>query len=82
LKQTLWVKGRFRSAYKTTTHNAEFKKCSWVIKKYLPYAVDTIQATNHSLEDHNMKVVQMHMLARNFALQLKEDILNDAGKAE
>ncbi|CAB4026843.1 transient receptor potential cation channel subfamily M member 6-like [Paramuricea clavata] len=74
--------GGFRSAYKATTHNAEFKKCSWVIKKYLPDAVETIQATNHSLEDHNKKVVQMHMLARNFALQLKQEILKDAGKAE
>ncbi len=31
--------GGFRSVYKTTTHHAEFKKCSWVIKKYLPDAV-------------------------------------------
>jgi hypothetical protein len=53
--------GGFRSAYKATTRHAEFKKCSWVIKKYLPEAAATIEATNHSLEDHNKKVVQMHM---------------------
>ena len=57
----------FRSAYKATTHNAKFKKCSWVIKEYLPDAVATIDATNHSLEDHNKKVVLMHMLVSNFA---------------
>ncbi|CAB4002438.1 transient receptor potential cation channel subfamily M member 6-like [Paramuricea clavata] len=82
LKQTLWVKGDSLSAYKATTHNADFKRCSWVIKKYLPDAVDTNQATNHSLEDHNKVVVQMHMITRNFALQLKQEILKDAGKAE
>ena len=50
--------------------------------KYLPDAVATIEATNHSLEDHNKKVVQMYMLACNFALQLKQEILKGASKAE
>ncbi|XP_046849837.1 LOW QUALITY PROTEIN: myosin heavy chain kinase B-like [Xenia sp. Carnegie-2017] len=30
-----------------------------------------------SVEEHTCKVVQMHLLARNFALQLKETVKND-----
>ena len=50
--------GGFRSAYKATSQNVDFKNSCWVIKKYLPDAVATIEATNHTLEDHNKKVVQ------------------------
>ena len=31
--------------------------------------------------DHNKKVVQMHMLACNFTLQLKEEVMKDEIKA-
>lgn len=73
--------GGFRNAYNATSRDEEFKNSNWVIKKYLPEAVATIQATNQTVEDHNKKVVQMHMLARNFALQLKETIVKDTDSA-
>ena len=74
--------GGFRAAYKATSQHAEFKGRSWVIKKYLPTAVATIEATNLTVRDHNKRVVQMHMLARNFTLQLKEEIIKDQSKAD
>ena len=72
--------GGFRTAYKATSQHAEFKSSSWVIKKYLLTAVSTIEATNLTVVDHNKRVVQMHMLARNFGLQLKEEIMKDPAK--
>ena len=41
--------GGFRSAYKATSQNVDFKNSCWVIKKYLPNAVAIIEATNHTL---------------------------------
>ena len=38
--------GGLRTAYKATSQHAEFKSSSWVIKKYPPSAVSTIEATS------------------------------------
>ena len=38
--------------------------------KILPDSVKDIKATNQTVEDHTKKVVQMHLLAKNFAEQM------------
>lgn len=66
--------GGFRNAYKATTKHPEFNCPTWVIKRYLPEALKSIDEVGQTIEEHTRKVVQMHLLARNFALQLEEKI--------
>ena len=47
------------------------------MKRYLPEALKAIQDTGHTAEVHTKKVVQMHMLAKNFADQLAQKIKKD-----
>jgi hypothetical protein len=71
--------GAFRKAFKATSKHPEFNGSTWVIKRYIPEALKCIEDTGQTIEGHNWKVVQMHLLARNFTLQLQEDIKkNDA----
>ncbi len=71
--------GAFRKAFKATSKHPEFNGSTWVIKRYIPEALKCIEDTGQTIEGHNLKVVQMHLLARNFTLQLQEDIKkNDA----
>ena len=51
-----------------------FQGRDWVVKKYLQSAKNTIAETNQTVEQHMMKVVQMHMLAKNVASQLKKEL--------
>ncbi len=62
--------GGFRTAYKATSNHPAFLGSTWVVKRYLTDAKACISETGQTLEEHNMKAVQMHLLARNFALQL------------
>ena len=64
--------GAFREAHKATTTHPQFAYSSWVVKYYLPETKKNLEEANQSLESHTKKTVQMHMLARNFAIQLKE----------
>ena len=64
--------GGFRQAFKATTNNTTYSKTAWVVKKYLPETVKIVEETHQTVEAHTRKVVQMHMLARNFALQLEK----------
>ena len=66
--------GAFRKAFKATSKNAEFAGTTWVIKHYLPSALKCISDTGQTVDQHNRKVVQMHLLARNFASQLEAEI--------
>ena len=66
--------GGFCEAFKATSKAGEFKSRDWVVKKYLQSAEDTIAETNQTVEQHTTKVVQMHMLARNFASKLKQEL--------
>ena len=66
--------GGFRKAFKATTKHPNFSSHAWVVKYYLPKALECIIATGQTVDDHNRKVVQMHLLARNFALQLEEEL--------
>ena len=77
--------GGFREAFKATSKTPKFKSSVWVIKKYLPDALMTIEQTNQTTEQHTKKVVQMHSLAKNFAEQLehqlqKKDVLHLYGE--
>ena len=64
--------GGFRQAFKATTNNTTYSNTAWVVKKYLPETVKIVEETHQTVETHTRKVVQMHMLARNFALQLEK----------
>lgn len=71
---TPFASGGFRQAFKATSITHSFREVTWVIKKYLNSALDTIKGTHETEESHTRKSVQMHYLARNFATQLKEKI--------
>ena len=73
--------GGFRNAYKATSLSSLDGVQNWVVKKYLRRAVDVIKKTNQTTGQHTKKVVQMHMLARNFGLKLEAD-LGKFGKLE
>lgn len=66
--------GGFRKAYKARSQSQGFKDHSWVVKRYLQKAAEGIKETGQSIEEHTKKSVQMHSLARNFALQLKDKV--------
>ena len=66
--------GGFRKAFKATSKTAGFCNQQWVVKRYLESAVDIIQRTKETLEQHTKKVVQMHMLARNFTKTLEKEL--------
>ena len=69
--------GGFREAHKAQSHAPGFVHRSWVVKKYLKCAEETIEDTNQTIEQHTRKVVQMHMLARNFASKLEQHVENE-----
>ena len=45
-----------------------------MIKHYLLSALKCISHTDETVDQHNRKVVQMHLVARNFASQLEAKI--------
>ena len=63
--------GGFRRAYRATSSTDEFKAQEWVVKKYLPETLTCLRETGQSAEDQSKKIVQTHMLAGNFAEQLR-----------
>ena len=67
-------KGGFGEAFKATSKMPGFQRQQWVVKKYLESAVDIIKETKQTIEQHTKKVVQMHMLARNFTLKLEQEL--------
>ena len=66
--------GRFRKVYKAKSFHREFRGKTWVIKKYLAKAREDIDNMGLTLKEHSKKTVQMHCLAKNFALQLEASI--------
>ena len=69
--------GGFREAYKARSISPVFGNQEWVVKKYLAGAKETIEMTNQTIAQHSKKVVQMHMLARNFASRLEEKLIKN-----
>ena len=57
--------------YKVTSPTPKFGKKEWVIKKYLPSTLETIEKTNQTIESYTKKTVQTHVLAQSFANQLQ-----------
>ncbi len=66
--------GGFWKAFKARTKHPNFSSQAWVAKYYLPTALECIKQTGQTVDDHNRKLVQMHLLAHNFALQLEEGL--------
>jgi len=66
--------GAFRVAYKATSQTLGFESKTWVVKKYLPQSIDVIKKLNQDVGQQTRKVVQMHMLAQNMCLCLKQEL--------
>ena len=66
--------GGFRKAYKATSITPGFSDTTWVIKRYLPEAVNTIQTVGQTVKDHTKKAIQTHLLAKNFAEMLEKEV--------
>jgi hypothetical protein len=64
----------FGEAFKAQSKTHRFANVTWIVKKYLKCAKDTIAETDQTVEQHTRKVVQMHMLARNFAWKFDQHI--------
>lgn len=69
--------GGFRKVSKATTKHPDFRQKGWVIKRYIEKAKDQILNLGLTLEEHTKKTVQMHLLARNFAKQLKNNVKDE-----
>ena len=70
--------GGFRKAHKARSVSPIFgNNQEWVVKTYLPEAKETIAITNQTISQHSKKVVQMHLLARNFAIKLERKLSSD-----
>ena len=52
----------------------EFHGQQWVVRRYLASAADIIKQTKQTVEQHTKRVVKMHMLARNFAQKLEQEL--------
>ena len=70
--------GGFREVFKATSDAHGFADSAWVVKRYLPEAITIIGKTNQSVMDHTKKVVQMHILDKNFAEQLTKKLQEDS----
>ena len=60
IETTQFGEGGFRRAFKATSPTPKFGKKEWVVKKYLPSTLETIEQTN-----------QTHLLAQSFAYKLR-----------
>ena len=76
--------GGFRKAVKARSMPNEYKG-TWVVKRYLPGTLSTIEKLGQTVEDHTRKVVQMHALAKHFtdslAARVKDVCKDDFGKS-
>ena len=59
---------------RATSCTETFVETTWVVKRYLPTALEIISDAHLTTEMHTKKVVQMHMLAKNFADQLAQQV--------
>ena len=74
--------GGFREVFKATSDTHEFADSIWVVKEVFARSHhNNIGKTNQTVMEHTKKVVQMHMLAKNFAEQLAKK-LKENGKLE
>ena len=73
--------GAFRGAYKAKINPTEKGK-TYIIKKYLPSTYKDLNVIGESPENHAKKSVQMHVLAKNFADQLRMLLLSKEFKGD
>ena len=76
ISKDLLGQGGFRKAYRAKSNTQEFSNAEWVVKRYKTSVLKEIEAINQTVEQHTRKVVQMHHLARNFAAQLTQVVLD------
>ena len=74
IEEEEFASGGFKKAYKAKSDSPGFECSTWVVIRYLPSALEDIKESGQSVEEHTRKSVQMHCLARNFSLQLKEKV--------
>ena len=68
-----FAQGGFRKAFKATSKHPMYSGV-WVIKRYLTNTIQEIEDLGQTAKEHTRKTVQMHMLARNFSLQLEQKV--------
>ena len=59
---------------RATSCTETFVRTTWVVKRYLPAALKKISDAHLTTETHTKKVVQRHMLAKNFADQVAQQV--------
>ena len=74
VEEEAFGEGRFQKAFKATSTTPGFRDQKWVVKRYIKSSFDIIKAINQTVEQHTRKVIQIHMLARNFAAQLEQKL--------
>ena len=67
-----FASGGFREAYMAKINPHDQKCKTYVVKKYLKGTITDLQDIDETPDAHARKSVQMHVLATNFALQLKQ----------
>lgn len=72
-----FASGGFRKAFKAKSLTKGYTDTTWVVKRYLDKALQDIEATGQTPEEHTRKVVQGHTLAMNFARQLQERVTQE-----
>eukprot|EP00794_Sanderia_malayensis_P021040 gene21040-23095_t len=65
----------FRKAFKGKSITPGFCNTIWVVKRYLPEALNTNKKVGQTVEEHTKKAIQTHLLAKNFAQVLDKEVL-------
>ena len=65
-----------RKASRTQRNSQQFSNAELVVKNYETSVLKETEANNQTVEQHTRKMVQMQHLARNFAAQLTQVVLN------
>eukprot|EP00794_Sanderia_malayensis_P021037 gene21037-23092_t len=62
-------------AFKGKSITPGFCNTTWVVKRYLPEALNTNKTVGQTVEEHTKKAIQTHLLAKNFAQMLDKEVL-------
>ena len=76
IEKSHFGQGGFRRSYKATSNSERFKGGKWVVKKYLTNALQLIETTNQTEEEHTQKNCADPCLAKNLATQLQARVKN------
>ena len=67
IEKEQFAEGGFRKVFKARSPTACYSDHLWVVKKYLPITLQSINQLGQTIEDHTKKAVQMQLLAKNIA---------------